>query len=157
MKNVMKRAWEIYRTLTGDRLAKLSQALKMAWAEVRETAKKINHVVFAYDIKVVDGDKIAVSAPKNRTATTNQELTFIREHKAEIITFIKKKEAKEAKEKSFVESLKVKYAKEIATLERITNKTFAADVIRYLVNGESISSATAKVRVAYADWHDGRI
>ena len=41
MKNVMTRAWEIYRTLTGDRLAKLSQALKMAWAEVKNMAEKV--------------------------------------------------------------------------------------------------------------------
>ena len=41
MKNVMTRAWEIYRTLTGDKLAKLSQALKMAWAEVKSAAKDI--------------------------------------------------------------------------------------------------------------------
>lgn len=40
MKNVMKRAWEIYRTLTGDRLAKLSMALKMAWAEVKKVVKE---------------------------------------------------------------------------------------------------------------------
>lgn len=37
-KEVMKRAWEIYRTLEGDRNAKLSQALKQAWAEVKTEA-----------------------------------------------------------------------------------------------------------------------
>lgn len=41
MKNIMKRAWEIYRTLTGDRLAKLSQALKMAWAEAKAPHEKV--------------------------------------------------------------------------------------------------------------------
>lgn len=35
MKNIMKRAWEIYRTLEGDRLAKLAMALKQAWAEAK--------------------------------------------------------------------------------------------------------------------------
>lgn len=39
MKNIMKRAWEIYRTLTGDRIAKLSAALKMAWAEIKNAVK----------------------------------------------------------------------------------------------------------------------
>lgn len=34
-KEVMKRAWEIYRTLEGDRTAKLSYAMKQAWAEVK--------------------------------------------------------------------------------------------------------------------------
>lgn len=45
MKNVMRRAWEIYRRLTGDRLAKLSMALKRAWAEKKkknaENAEKV--------------------------------------------------------------------------------------------------------------------
>lgn len=40
MKKVMIRAWEIYRTLKGDRIAKLSQALRMAWVEVKKAAKK---------------------------------------------------------------------------------------------------------------------
>lgn len=34
-KQIMKRAWEIYRTLTGDHIAKLSMALREAWAEAR--------------------------------------------------------------------------------------------------------------------------
>ena len=33
-KQIMKRAWEIYRTLVGDRIAKLSMAMRMAWAEI---------------------------------------------------------------------------------------------------------------------------
>lgn len=40
-KEVMKRAWEIYRTLEGDRNAKLSQALKQAWAEVKTVDSEI--------------------------------------------------------------------------------------------------------------------
>lgn len=43
MKNIMKRAWEIYRTLTGDHIAKLSMALRMAWQEVKKMAKEINY------------------------------------------------------------------------------------------------------------------
>lgn len=35
MKNVMVRAWEIYKTLEGDHLAKLAMALRMAWAEIK--------------------------------------------------------------------------------------------------------------------------
>lgn len=37
MKNVMRRAWEIYRTLTGDHTAKLAMALKAAWAETKSS------------------------------------------------------------------------------------------------------------------------
>jgi hypothetical protein len=33
-KQIMKRAWEIYRTLEGDKVAKLSMAMRMAWAEI---------------------------------------------------------------------------------------------------------------------------
>ena len=54
MKNVMKRAWEIYRTLTGDRLAKLSMALKMAWAEVKKAVEKVVFNGFAKVAKKED-------------------------------------------------------------------------------------------------------
>lgn len=40
MKNIMKKAWEIYRTLTGDHIAKLSMALRMAWQEVKKMVKE---------------------------------------------------------------------------------------------------------------------
>lgn len=40
MMNVMKKAWEIYRTLTGDHRAKLAMALRQAWAETKNVAKK---------------------------------------------------------------------------------------------------------------------
>ena len=36
MKKIMVRAWEIYRTLEGDRLAKLAMALRQAWAEAKQ-------------------------------------------------------------------------------------------------------------------------
>ena len=32
---IMKRAWKIFRTLVGDRIAKLSMALRQAWAEAK--------------------------------------------------------------------------------------------------------------------------
>lgn len=40
-KAVMRRAWEIFHTLQGDRNAKLSYALKMAWAEAKAPAKSL--------------------------------------------------------------------------------------------------------------------
>lgn len=36
MKEIMNRAWEIYKTLEGDHSAKLSMALRMAWKESRK-------------------------------------------------------------------------------------------------------------------------
>jgi len=40
MKKIMKRAWQIYRALVGDRIAKLSMALRQAWAEAKAVSKK---------------------------------------------------------------------------------------------------------------------
>lgn len=40
MKEIMKRAWEIYRTLTGIHKEKISIALKKAWSEVKTMVKK---------------------------------------------------------------------------------------------------------------------
>lgn len=56
---IMKRAWEIFRTLTGDRIAKLSAALKQAWAEFKNAACKavkelkgsVKQIAWAEDIR----------------------------------------------------------------------------------------------------------
>jgi hypothetical protein len=50
MKQIMKRAWEIYRTLVGDRIAKLSMALRQAWAEAKAVTTRAAN---AMDLKVV--------------------------------------------------------------------------------------------------------
>lgn len=49
----MRRAWEIYKKLQGDRLAKLSMALRMAWAETRQTVLEgtEKQVAWAKDIR----------------------------------------------------------------------------------------------------------
>ena len=54
-KSVMTRAWEIFRTLVGDRIAKLSQALKMAWEEVKNVAKKVVTPFTSGEAVTVDG------------------------------------------------------------------------------------------------------
>ncbi len=53
MKDIMKRAWTIYRTLKGTHREKLSAALKAAWAEVKNVAK----VAFSGMIKIVNPSK----------------------------------------------------------------------------------------------------
>lgn len=66
-KAVMLRAWEIFHTLQGDRDAKLSHALKMAWAEAKapkslkeEIISKVEYIVskasdrYNYEIVVRD-------------------------------------------------------------------------------------------------------
>lgn len=45
MKNIMKRAWEIYRTLIGEHVAKLSMALKKSWREAKEMVQKVEETV----------------------------------------------------------------------------------------------------------------
>ena len=52
MKNVMTRAWEIYRGLIGDKTAKLSMALKQAWSEIKKGAKKV--MATAQEIKALN-------------------------------------------------------------------------------------------------------
>lgn len=41
MKAIMKRAWEIFKTLTGDHIAKLAMALRQTWAEKKNGGKKM--------------------------------------------------------------------------------------------------------------------
>lgn len=41
MKKVMTRAWEIYRTLEGDHVAKLTMALRQAWKGAKSMTKKV--------------------------------------------------------------------------------------------------------------------
>ena len=48
MKNIMTKAWEIYRTLTnGTHFEKLSAALRKAWAEFKDAAKSVKDQVIA--------------------------------------------------------------------------------------------------------------
>ena len=54
MKKIMIRAWEIYRTLEGDHIAKLSLALRTAWREASsvETPEEIIEKLRAQGLKV---------------------------------------------------------------------------------------------------------
>lgn len=45
MKNVMSRAWEIYRTLKGDHIAKLKMAMQKAWNEVKKAKSQLENKV----------------------------------------------------------------------------------------------------------------
>ena len=59
MKKIMRRAWEIYRTLEGDHIAKLSLALKTAWRETTvETPEEIIEKLRAQGLKVTRWTKI---------------------------------------------------------------------------------------------------
>ena len=54
MKKIMRRAWEIYRTLEGDHRAKLSLALRTAWREQTsvETPEEIIEKLRAQGLRV---------------------------------------------------------------------------------------------------------
>lgn len=56
MKKIMKRAWEIYRTLIGDHIAKLALALRQAWAEAKAAAKNAAKKAFGGFAKVAKID-----------------------------------------------------------------------------------------------------
>jgi len=60
MKNVMIRAWEIYRSLVGDKDAKLSMALKQAWSEKRGVKKDME------GYKVEDGLVVSETLPSGK-------------------------------------------------------------------------------------------
>lgn len=68
MKEIMKRAWEIYRTLEGDRIAKLSYALKKAWAEHKSSESELLEIAEWFTdkkaaengLRVYGGDVVAV-------------------------------------------------------------------------------------------------
>lgn len=51
VREIMIRAWEIYRTLEGDRTAKMSMALKRAWEEAKaaNTIKSYRERIFRND------------------------------------------------------------------------------------------------------------
>ena len=58
-KNIMKRAWEVYRTLEGHHEAKLSLALRTAWRETTsiETPEEIIERLQAQGLKVTRWSK----------------------------------------------------------------------------------------------------
>ena len=82
MENVMKRAWEIYRTLVGDRIAKISAALKKAWAEKKNTKKTMAEAVTEFLTKL--GYNVRCGNDKHHPVlTAEKEITVkYRDYKA---------------------------------------------------------------------------
>lgn len=62
-RQVMKRAWEIYRTLEGDRIAKLSYAMKQAWEEICNPEKEmvVNLRYRVYEVRPVAGNGVEIA------------------------------------------------------------------------------------------------
>lgn len=57
-KQVMVRAWEIYRSLVGDKIAKLSYAMKKAWAEVKAQANAVEEKVYGGEYGTITESKL---------------------------------------------------------------------------------------------------
>lgn len=76
-KQIMKRAWEIYRTLEGDRVAKLSMAMRMAWAEAKTPkTRKLRSAEIAFLRQfVADTLPNAVKLFDSQTAKGNATVT----------------------------------------------------------------------------------
>ena len=127
MKNVMKRAWEIYRTLQGDRLAKLSYALKQAWSEIRGGLKMVELV----------GSEKQIKWAKDLIKKMNKEV----ETWTQAINSSEKYKKEETRQKAL---------KQLETVRQyINNKTNASEIIKEFkdfTNADRVDNMTALVR-----------
>lgn len=80
--NVMTRAWQIYRTLIGDHVAKISMALRMAWAEVKAAAAakgwNVEKLIAAGANRWTKGDKDRLYLRKVGKSVMGLEYTYHR-------------------------------------------------------------------------------
>lgn len=153
MMNVMKRAWEIYRTLTGDRIAKLSVALHQAWEESRkpseEFVNKVKTLIFNNDLQMYNnGENI-----KARVARGSEDDKFLMNNKAKVIIVLKDIEvAKERKE-----AFRREIDNELRTLAKQTNKKFADRAFEEIYRGANKEIAFKRARIAYANYYDSTL
>lgn len=113
----------------------------------------IETMIYKYSIKIVDGDKIAVSVPKTGKRDM-QQLEWIKAHKAEIINFINEKEA----EKKALEESKDRAFKELrkSNPEMRRGHGLTERAISAVINGASIDSAIKAYRCLYVDEMDAK-
>lgn len=155
MMNVMKRAWEIYRTLEGNHYGKLSFALKQAWAEKKNGVKNmINAMISKYDIKLM-GEKIGVTAPKYNK--NMDELNWIKDHKPEIVEELKRREAEKAARKKAWDKAYSEFAAIEPDIKR-ASQSLQYNVISGMVNkGITAEQILPYFRSLYADERESRI
>lgn len=113
----------------------------------------IETMIYKYSIKIVDGDKIAVSVPKTGKRDM-QQLEWIKAHKAEIISYIKDKEAEkkahaEARDRAFQELRK-------SNPEMRRGNTLTERAIDAVISGADIDSAIKAYRCLYVDEMDAK-
>lgn len=111
-KQIMKRAWEIYRTLVGDRIAKLSMAMRMAWAEVEaiiEEGKRAYGCAWQFqnveeyiEISLVSNRKRELKAEELETLIQNamSEMNGMAENEADDYSYRAAREAKKNGQKT---------------------------------------------------------
>lgn len=115
MKSVMRRAWEIYRRLTGDRLAKLSMALKRAWAEKKNTKKTMTEAVTEFLSKL--GYSVRCGSDKHHPVlTAEKEIT------------VKYRDYKTKDEYYYLKQVKNSYNKENKTIGLIKKICVATSI-----------------------------
>lgn len=72
-KQIMKRAWEIYRELVGDHRAKLAMAMQQAWAEAKAPVNEITAHLWlnVYEVRPVadNGVELVKIAPVEKAVT----------------------------------------------------------------------------------------
>lgn len=54
VRKIMQRAWEIYRTLQGDRIAKIAYAMKQAWAEAKQPVAPTGEIVKGWNVTALE-------------------------------------------------------------------------------------------------------
>ena len=83
----MTRAWEIYRTLVGDHVAKLALALKTAWAEFKAAAK-MTFEGFAKVAKCNDADRVCEYITFKAWKKGTKNRIYINDYKRRTIGYI---------------------------------------------------------------------
>ena len=104
----------------------------------------INDMIFKYSIKMI-GENIGVTAPKQNK--NMEELTWIKNHKSEIIKELKKREAeKAAREKAYNDFAKIE-----PDIKKASN-ALQADIINKMVTkGVTAEQILPYFRSLYAD------
>lgn len=108
----------------------------------------INEMIRKYDIKMIGNDRIGVLAPK--VGKNEEELMWIKTHKAEIVEELKVRAAKEERKEAAFKELK-KMNPEMKRKTPLTEKA----LWRVVDCGWDINAANIEYRSAYADIMDG--
>lgn len=86
-REIMIRAWKIYKTLEGDRIAKLSIALRLAWAEAKRAAKKVFEG-FAKIAKFVNADRDCEFVTFKSWSKNGKKRIYLNDYKRRTIGYI---------------------------------------------------------------------